>query len=169
MEIPERHPVLRRHVVVAGLVGPLFLLLRGTRAAEAAADGSDPVKFVAALYAIDAEGKANGVASPFTPELGALWKQVGAIPWPAGVGVSAWLGRGLVLPGTWRVDTIRLLSRTPDAARVEAVVFVRSERRVITFDLVPSATSWLVANVEYPGDDLVSFLRRTIANPPGMR
>src|SRR3954454_4168425 len=102
MAIPERHPVLRRQGVLAGLAGPLFLRVGRTRAAEAAADLSDPVQFVAALYA--SEGHADPNAVLFTPPLQTLRDRLYTIPLPDGYGIHAWFGRGLVPPGDGRVD-----------------------------------------------------------------
>jgi hypothetical protein len=168
MGISEPHLLLRRQVVLAGLAGPLFLPVRRTRAVEAAADLSDPVQFVAALYA--SEGHTTPAAAPLAQPLKALWDRLRTTPLPDGYGIHAWYGRGLVPPGDGRVDTIQLQSRTENAAQVEAVVFVRGARRVIGFDLVRSGTSWLVANVKYPDDDLDAFLKRAIAEyGPGAR
>lgn len=152
-----------------------MLLLLGSRPGSAAAGRSsdEPVSFVTALYqralaANDPNRPASAAETEdefwahFTPTVRGLWIEARKFPPTlAGPILNFWFGHG-ALPGTAALGGIRLRSRSGDAATVEAVVFVRGERRAIDVVLAASGSSWLVANVIYPDDDLVSYLKRTI-------
>jgi len=155
-----------------------LLVLLGTRFGRdaAARSSDDPVAFVTALYrralaADDPNRPAGAVETEaeflahFTATTRALWIESRKFsPTLEGPILSVWFGH-TALPGTVTLGGIRLRSRSDDAATVEVVVFVRGERRAIDVALTASGSSWLVANVAYPDDDFVSYLKRTIGGP----
>jgi hypothetical protein len=151
-------------------------ILLGTVAALATATASaatpDPVAFVRAIYdaSLQADRQKTGLSedrllASFSLQLRTLWRVARGNPSPAapiGPKVHVFYGPGLLPGHPVTLERVTLETAAASSATVAVALTVRGAPRLVRVDLVREDDAWRIANLRYPNDDYVAFLKRSM-------